>query len=83
MDDFYGTLNELKEEVENHYDTRIRKNFNSAIDDCVESFESSLNMAGNMYINDFLSFKEYGDFTKLLIKAHKVYLDFIASKLPD
>ena len=83
MDDFYDTLNELKEEVENHYDTVIRKNFNNAIDVCVESFDSSLNMAGNMYLHDFLSFKEYGDFTKLLIKAHKAHLDFIASKLPD
>lgn len=83
LDDFYSDLKELEEEVNEHYDPRIRKNFSNAINVCVESFESSLNMAGNMYLHDFLTFREYDEFTKLLIKAHKVHLDFIASKLPD
>lgn len=83
LDDFYIDLKELQEEVNNHYEPRIRKNFTSAIDTCKESFEASLSMGGNMFLHDFLSFREYDDFTKLLIKAHKNYLDFIASKLPD
>lgn len=83
LDDFYEELKELVEEVNDHHDPRIRKNFSNAIDVCTESFESSLNMAGNTYLHDFLSFKDYDDFTRLLIKAHKNHLDFIASKLPD
>lgn len=83
LDDFYEDLKELQEEVNDHHDPRIRKNFTNAIDVCTESFESSLNMAGNMYLHDFLSFKEYNEFTQLLIKAHKAHLDFIATKLPD
>lgn len=83
LDDFYIDLKELDEVVSEHYESRIRKNFASAIDACKESFEASLSMAGNMFLHDFLSFREYDDLTKLLIKAHKNYLDFIASKLPD
>lgn len=83
MDEFYDILNEVREEVEDHHDPRIRKNFTNAIDVCLESFESSLSMAGNMYLHDFLSLKEYEQFTKLLIKAHKVHITFIASKLSD
>jgi hypothetical protein len=83
MDEFYDILDEVREEVNDHHDPRIRKNFTNAIDACVESFESSLNMAGIMYLHDFLSFKEYSEFTKLLIKAHKAYITFTASKLSD
>ena len=83
LDEFYEVFKDLQEDVNEHHDPRIRKNFSNAIDVCVESFESSLNMAGNMYLHDFLSFKEYNEFTTLLFKAHKAHLDFIASKLPD
>ena len=83
LDDFYSDLKELEEEVADHHDPRIRKNFTNAINVCVESLEYSLNMAGNMHLHDFLSFKEYNEFTTLLVKAHKAHLDFIASKLPD
>ena len=77
LDDFYSDLKELQEEVNDHYDPRIRKNFTNAINVCIESFESSLDMMGNMYL------QEYDEFTKLLAKAHKAHLHFIASKLPD
>lgn len=83
LDEFYNDAKELKYNLENYSDLRIRKNFTNAVDECIESLESALNVAGKMFMHNFFTFNEYNKFSDMAINSHINYLNYIISKLPD
>ena len=83
LDEFYSYFKDLEDAIDEYNDLRIRKNFTNAANECVESLESALNVAANMYMHDFFSFEEYNKFSTMAISAHIKYLNLIITKLPD